>query len=757
MEISNELWYTRPAENWDQALPVGNGRLGAMVFGGIQHESLQLNEDSIWSGTLRNRNNPSALKNLPEIRQLIREKRISEAEELYKKAFVGTPTQQRHYQPLGDLSIDTDCGGYEDYRRSLSLDRAIAVTEWKSGGVSYRREVFSTAADNVICIEITSDKPNMISCAVGIDGRDDHYDVNRAYDNSTIIFSGNTDSADGIGFCAVISASAPDGAVEAVGNKLYAENCSSLTIVISARTSFYMPDYEKTALNDCRKALRKGFAKMLADHIADYKSLYGRASLILGDNSGRDKPIPTNERLEALRSGKPDNRLAELYWNFSRYLMISGSRPHTLPLNLQGIWNKDMWPAWGSKYTININTEMNYWAAEEQNLSECHLPLFDLIERMRENGRETAGKMYGCGGFMAHHNTDIWGDTAPQDLWLPATLWQTGAAWLCLHIFEHYRFTGDKEFLSDKYDTLKEAAEFFVDFLTENSRGQLVTCPSVSPENTYIADNGEKGSVCEGPTMDTQIVRELFSAVIKSSEILGRDKAFAEKLKAISARLPQNQIGKYGQIMEWAEDYDEAEPGHRHISQLFGLYPADQITCRRTPDLAKAARATIERRLSYGGGHTGWSRAWIINMWARLLDGERVQENIRLLLANSTNSNMLDSHPPFQIDGNFGGGAGITEAILQSHSEEINLLPALPPSWESGEARGLVARGGFEVSVSWRKGCLERAEILSKCGNVCRLFSTVPLRISAERVELIDNVYTFETEKGAVYPIERAK
>lgn len=743
--MSNSLlWYNSPAENWDEALPVGNGRLGAMVFGGTAAETLQLNEDSIWSGGRRNRNNKSAKKNLALIRRLISENRISEAEELENRAFFGVPSQQTHYQPLGELKIWSGGENITDYKRFLDLDNSIAVTEWKSEGTYFRREVIASCPDNVIAIHFTSDKEGAIGFCTEIDGRDDDYDFNHDYDEKTIAYGGKTGSDNGIAYFTAISADCKGGKVYTEGKRLFAEGCNEVTLVISCRTDFYRADYDKAALNDVRKALRKGYSAIKTDHEKDYKALYNRTSLTL---SGKDfSDLPTNERIKSFNG--EDKGLVALYWSFAKYLLISGSREGTLPLNLQGIWNKDMWPAWGCKYTVNINTEMNYWGVETADLPECHTPLFAHLDRMRESGRETAREMYGCGGFMCHHNTDIWGDTAPQDQWIPATIWPMGAAWLSLHIFEHYRFTGDMDFLREQYDVMREAAEFFLDYLIENHKGELVTCPSVSPENTFIAENGEKGSVCMGPTMDTQILRELFTAVIKSGEALGIDKSFGERLSAVMKKLPENKIGKYGQIMEWAVDYDEAEPGHRHISQLFGLYPADQITRRFTPDLAEAAKATIERRLSYGGGHTGWSRAWIINMWARLLEGERVSENVGLLLTHSTNPNMFDSHPPFQIDGNFGGAAGITEALLQSHSGEIRFLPALPKEWSEGEATGLKARGGFKVDFSWKNGVLEKAAVLSLCGGKCRIYSDIPLKITGARAECENGLYTFDTEKG---------
>lgn len=763
MKKSSELlWYKQPAQNWDEALPVGNGRLGGMIFGIPDNELIQLNEDSIWSGSFRKRNNPKAYDNLEKMRQLIREGKTAEAERLCEDAFYGVNEQQRHYQPLGDFHIwQEGTEDYSDYMRCLDLSNAVCETYWTKDGARYCRRIFTSYPDNVMVIGFTADKKGMISFTASIDGRDDNYDKNEAYDSSTLLFT----VSDGIPYAAAISCHAEGGKAYTDANRIRVEGADSAFIAIACQTSFRSGDYEKLSVSQAKAAIRKGMQNLMTWHIADYTELYGRCELHLckNDEDVCYAEIPTDERLRKIKDGGIDNKLIEMYFNFSRYLMISGSREGSLPLNLQGIWNKDMWPAWGGKYTVNINTEMNYWGAEVQNLSECHTPLFDHIERMRENGRVTAREMYRCGGTMCHHNTDIWGDTAPQDKWMPATLWVMGMAWLCTHIYEHYLFTGDKGFLAEKYDTMREAAEFFIDYLIDDGRGRMVTSPSLSPENVYINEIGEKGSLCQGAAMDSQILYTLFTAVINSSAELDEhikskdDAEFIEKIKSLRERLPKPEIGKYGQIMEWAEDYDEAEPGHRHISQLFALYPADIITKRHTPELAEAAKATLIRRLTHGGGHTGWSRAWIINMWARLCEGEKVGENISALLAHSTSINMFDMHPPFQIDGNFGGGAGIAEALIQSHSGEINFLPAAPKEWDKGYVRGIIARGGFEVDFEWEDGKTVSAAVLSLCGNPCCIVgSGISVSCGGESVPVTDNGDTtkFDTECGKLYEIK---
>ncbi|MGN1412223.1 MAG: glycosyl hydrolase family 95 catalytic domain-containing protein [Oscillospiraceae bacterium] len=756
------LWYEKPAENFDEALPVGNGRIGGMVYGNPSYETIHLNEDSVWSGGKRNRNNPNSLEHLEEIRDLLINEKIEEAEKLAFKYMQGVTPNSRHYMPLGDLFISMEnIGDISNYKRSLDISNAMAITEFTSNDVRYLRTVFVSEPDSVMIIHIEGDKPNSVNVSSHIDGRDDYFDDSRPYDDETILYTGGTGGIDGISFASAMTVTQIGGEIYTEGGSLCVKNADEVTYILSAQTSYRTDDYVQSALLDCEFAKSSIYDELLYRHISDYQEFYNRVSLQLNDNSNGASELPTNKRIERLKNGDintKDNTLYALYFNYGRYLMISASREGTLPMNLQGIWNKDMWPAWGCRFTVNINTEMNYWIAESCNLSECHKPLFDHIEVMRPNGRETAKTMYGCKGFVCHHNTDIWGDTAPQDLWIPATIWPMGGAWLCLHIYEHYLYTLDKDFLADKYETLKECAEFFVDFLIEDKQGRLVTCPSVSPENTYLTESGSKGSLCVAPSMDSQIITVLFNDVIQSAKILGKEDTFIDKLKSILDKLPKIEIGKYGQIKEWAIDYDEVEIGHRHISQLFALYPADLISPYKTPELSKSARATIERRLSHGGGHTGWSRAWIINMWARLLDSDMVEENLFKLLAYSTNANLLDSHPPFQIDGNFGGTAGIVESLMQSHSGEINILPCIPKSWESGSVRGIKARGNFEISIDWEDNKLKSVEIISLSGGVCKVRTncdTIKLSSNGKDVDYStkDGIIIFNTIIGERYNI----
>lgn len=771
MATETLLSYKQPAEDFNSALPVGNGRIGGMIYGRAENELIGLNEDSIWSGGLRHRVNPDAQEGLDEVRTLILNGEIPSAERLAFEKLQGVTPNMRHYMPLGDLSIHCRIGGKpKDYSRTLDLSTAVSHVSFTANGVGYTRSVFVSAPDEVMVIDIHSDTPNSVSLECSIDGRDDYYDDNRPCGENMILYTGGTGSRDGIFFAACLGAKAEGGEIRTVGGKIVVRDADSVMIVLSARTSFYTEDYIESAEVDAEMALQCGFDELYFRHVCDYRVLFDRTELSLNDNSGENlERLATDERISRLKGDEldstdcerliHDNKLIELYFNYGRYLMISASRPSTQPMNLQGIWNRDMWPAWGSKFTINVNTEMNYWCAESCNLSECHLPLFDLLERVCENGKTVAKEMYGIEhGFVCHHNTDIWGDCAPADLWMPATIWPTGGAWLALHIFEHYEYTLDRDFLADKYHILKGAAEFMADFLIEDAEGRLVTCPSVSPENTYLTSAGTRGCLCAGPSMDSEIITVLFTDVIKAAEILGVDKDLADRLADLIKRLPQPEVGKYGQIKEWAEDYDEVEIGHRHISQLFALHPADLITPVKTPKLADAARATLVRRLIHGGGHTGWSCAWIANMWARLYDGRMVYENLKRLLCHSTNPNMLDTHPPFQIDGNFGGVSAIAESLLQSVSGELILLPALPDQWREGSIRGLRAKGGFGVDIAWSDCKLKSAEITSDKGGECRLRANCVVSVTcggesvASRIE--NGVVIFDTEAGRKYSVK---
>ncbi|TDZ28920.1 Alpha-L-fucosidase 2 [Colletotrichum spinosum] len=712
------LHYPSPATEWSEALPIGNGRLGAMVHGRTTTELLQLNEDSVWYGGPQDRTPKDALRHLSKLRELIRGERHAEAEALVREAFFATPASMRHYEPLGTciLEFGHPDNEVEGYRRWLSIQDAMICVGYRWKDTDFRREAIASFPHDVLAVRVSSSKPSRF--VVRLDRVSEiEWETNEFLDaidakDDMIILSATPGgrNSNRLSIALGVSCDDDDGSVEALGNAIVVYS-SSCTIFIGAKTTFRAEDPERAAVADVTAAMKLSWDALVQHHREDYRSLFGRTSLRMWPDANH---MPTNERIKNAR----DPGLVALYHNYGRYLLISCSRnsAKALPATLQGVWNPSFAPPWGSKYTININLQMNYWPAGPCNLVECAAPVLELLERMAERGRKTAQLMYGCRGWCAHHNTDIWADTDPQDRWMPSTIWPLGGVWICIDVFEMLLFQYSEELHRRAAPILEGCIEFLLDFLIPSACGRyLVTNPSLSPENTFLSESGKVGILCEGSAIDMTIVRIAFEKFLWSTNIREqRDHPLRSKVDEAMRKLPGLVTNIQGLIQEWGlKDYGEQEPGHRHVSHLFGLYPGEIISPTRSPSLAVAAKRVLDRRAAHGGGHTGWSRAWLLNLHARLLDPEGCSQHMDQLLNGSTLPNMLDNHPPFQIDGNFGGCAGILECLLQSSilrytSEskvvEIQLLPACPRSWSQGKMTGVRTKGGWLVSLEWQEG-----------------------------------------------------